>query len=48
MFLEMKGIPLKYIMSINDMHDRVVTSVRTSRQITSEFLITLGFIKDQH
>jgi hypothetical protein len=40
--LEKKWVSLKYIMLIKDMYDRVVTSVRTSGGITSEFPITIG------
>ncbi len=39
--LEKKCVPLKHIKLIKDMYDESVTSVRTSRGITSEFLITI-------
>ena len=37
-----KGVPLKYIKLIMDMHNEVVTSVRISEGITSEFPITVS------
>ena len=40
--LEKKGVLLMFIKLIMDMRDGVVTSVRTSRGITSEFSIAIG------
>ncbi len=40
--LEKNGVLLKYIKMIKDMYDGVVTNVRTSGSITSEFPITIG------
>ncbi len=40
--LEKKGVLLMFIKLIMDMHDGVVTSVRTRRGITSEFSIAIG------
>jgi len=37
-----KRVPIKYINIIKDMYDRVVANVRTCRDITSDFCITIG------
>ena len=42
-----KGVPLKYIKLIKNIYDGVVTSVRTSVGIRSEFPVTTNFHKDQ-
>ena len=34
-------VPLKYIELIKDIYDKAITSVKTSREITSEFPITI-------
>ena len=40
--LEKHKVPAKYITLIKDMHDNVVTSVRTSDVDTDDFSITIG------
>ena len=38
-------VPLKHIEFIKDIYDKAITSVKTSREITSEFLITIDLHK---